>query len=92
MPQTKDCGIQKFVGNEVLLVSKRDVWLKRECETILCARAHDQWMIALKDLQVVHVAVVSAVFWIFGDDVEIPSILLGSHLSPRWCGGLLRRG
>lgn len=70
MPQTEGCGIQEIVGNEVLLLSKGDVRLEREREAILCARTHDQWMIALKDLQVVHVAVVSAVVRIFGNNIE----------------------
>ena len=70
MPQTEGCGIQEIVGNEVLLVSKGDVRLEGEREAILYAGAHNQWMIALKDLQVVHVAVVGAVVRIFGYNLE----------------------
>ena len=33
-------------------------------------RAHDEFVVALQDLQVVHIAVVGAVFWIVGDGFQ----------------------
>ena len=53
-----------------LFVREADVGLKGEGEAVLHTRAHDEFVVALQDLQVVHIAVVGAVFWIVGDGLQ----------------------
>ena len=62
-----DAGREHVATGQGLLVCKGEVRLKLEGEAVLDAGTHDERMIALKDLEIVHLAVVSAVIRIGGD-------------------------
>ena len=57
--------------HSLLFIRKRDVGLEGERKAVLCAGAHDERAVALQDLQVVHVTVISAVCGVVADDFEL---------------------
>src|SRR5690554_3498869 len=77
-PQRVCCGVTIFqrLTKPGLFLGEDNIRLVGNGETVLLSRAHDERVIALKDLQIMNLAVIGLVERLVGDDLGIAPLAL----------------